>query len=127
MNHDTINDEQILRKRLIKLLQNLGFGHIIPNSNRQFPEPPLESIHWAELNYLPNLAAQKNNVTYYFDFVGHNVEQLEDKGKPRKTIARHAAQKWNIAFVLVTQYGNREPLESWCHNHNLPVSDIWEI
>lgn len=127
MNHDTINDEQILRKRHIKLLQNLDFGHIVPISDHQLPASPLESMQWDDLDYLPALSAKKNNITYFFDLVDNNLEHLTDREKPLKTIARHADKNWDIAFVLVTKYGNREPLESWCQERNLPISCIWEI
>lgn len=121
------NEEIFLITGVIKLLKKFDFSNICCSNHKDYPEPDLINHSRSAQEYQPVLSAQKNNVTYYFELIGSNPDRLENFEKTLQNISKHTSNQWDTDFVLVTTYGNKEVLESWCLDRNLPISNIWEL
>ncbi|MDR8393265.1 hypothetical protein NC796_19075 [Aliifodinibius sp. S!AR15-10] len=109
-----------LIENLIQLLQNLNFTHIRKKRSTK-------DQHKGDSNYIPPLSAKKNEVEYYFEFIVGKDPEPDDLKACLNHRDQEIGEGWDIALVLVTQYGNKEKVKGLADQLNLSYDYIWEI
>ncbi len=117
----------ILVTDLTRLLKHLNFSDIRIHNDTELPDPKVNKMITKEMGYTPPLMAKKNDVIYYFEFIGDNPKDLKRIKKPLQKIIKLGYKQWDADFILVTKYGNKKTVKEWCLSHNLPVDQIWEM
>lgn len=117
----------IIVKDLTRLLKHLNFSDIHIHNDTELPDPKVNKMITKKMEYIPPLMAKKNEVIYYFEFIEDNPKGLNRIKQPLQKIIELGYKQWEVDFVLVTRYGNKDTVKEWCLSNNLPVDQIWEM
>lgn len=120
-------ERHYLSKNLIRLLKNLKFSDI--RVNPQSPVDELERTNFSrnDDSYLPAVVAKKNEVVYYFEFIGNNSSHISKLKNPLQGLYEVVSNKWDSTLILVTHYGNKDEVQETARKFELPYDHIWEF